>query len=113
MLFTVEIGNQQKDEFEAFLNENGCDWWWDDDEEYYEVEDKDAEAFMSYLDHHNINYDELEYKDYRVIVAETQYYEIHLTARSKEDAEDIALEEYGCDGDIFSTQAEVTLIEEE
>lgn len=50
---------------------------------------------------------------YRVTVAETQYYEVYVEAEDKEEAEEIALEEYGCVGDIFSTQAEMTFIEEE
>lgn len=50
---------------------------------------------------------------YRVIVTETQFYEVHIEADTEEDAEEIALEEYGCVGDIFSTLADVTHIEEE
>lgn len=48
---------------------------------------------------------------YRVIVSETQYYELYVEAEDKDEAEDIALEEYGCNGTIFSTFADVTHIE--
>ena len=52
-------------------------------------------------------------KKYRVVVAETQYYEVYVEADTKEEAEEIAEDTYGCDGDIFSTDVNVTLIEEE
>jgi hypothetical protein len=50
---------------------------------------------------------------YRVVVTETQLYEVYVEADNREEAEEIALEEYGCEGDIFSTYADVTHIEEE
>lgn len=49
---------------------------------------------------------------YRVVVTETQCYEMYVEADNKDDAEEIALEEYGCNGDIFSTYAGVAHIEE-
>lgn len=52
-------------------------------------------------------------KNYRVVVTETQSYDVKVTAKSKEEAEDIALEQYGCIGDIFSTTTAAVLVEEE
>jgi hypothetical protein len=49
---------------------------------------------------------------YKVIVSETQYYELYVEAEDKDEAEDIALEEYGCIGDIYSILTDVELIEE-
>lgn len=50
---------------------------------------------------------------YRVIVTETQCYEVWVDANDEEEAEEIAVEEYGSEGDIFSTYVDVTHIEEE
>ena len=50
---------------------------------------------------------------YRVVVTETQLYEVYVEADSQEEAEEIATEEYGCEGDIFSTFVDVAFIEEE
>ncbi len=49
---------------------------------------------------------------YRVVVTETQSYEVYVEADNQDEAEEIALEEYGCSGDIFSTFVDVTYIEE-
>lgn len=49
---------------------------------------------------------------YRVIVTETQCYEVWVDANDEDEAEEIALEEYGREVDIFSTYADVTHIEE-
>lgn len=48
---------------------------------------------------------------YRVIVAETQHYELFVEADDIDEAEDIALEEYGCNGTIFATYANVAHID--
>ena len=50
---------------------------------------------------------------FRVIVTETQSYEVHVEADNKEEAEEIAEDAYGCDGDIFYTGVNVVLVEEE
>ena len=50
---------------------------------------------------------------YRVVIAETQYYEIYVEADTPSEAEDIACDTYGEDGDIFSTDVTVVNIEEE
>ena len=50
---------------------------------------------------------------YRVIVTETQCYEVWVNADNEDEAEEIAIEEYDCEGDIFSTYVDVTHIEEE
>lgn len=50
---------------------------------------------------------------YRVVVTETQYYEVYVEADTQEEAEDIAIDTYGEDGDIFSTELETILVEEE
>ena len=52
-------------------------------------------------------------KKYRVVVVESQSYEIYVEADTKEEAEEIAEENYGCDGDIFSTFVNVVCVEEE
>ena len=52
-------------------------------------------------------------KKFRVVVAETQYYEVYVEANTEEEAEDIAMGVYIEDGDIFSTQLDTTLVEEE
>lgn len=50
---------------------------------------------------------------FRVVVAETQYYEVYVEADTQDEAEDIAIDTYGEDGDIFQTELETTLVEEE
>ena len=50
---------------------------------------------------------------FRVIVTETQSYEVHIEADTKEEAEEIAEDTYGYDGEIFSTIVNTVLIEEE
>ena len=50
---------------------------------------------------------------YRVLVTETQYYEVYVEADTQEEAEEIAEDTYGCDGDIYSTIVNVGSIEEE
>lgn len=50
---------------------------------------------------------------FRVVVAETQYYEVYVEADTKDEAEDIAMDIYGEDGDIFNTQLDTILVEEE
>ena len=52
-------------------------------------------------------------KKFRVIVTETQSYEVYVEADTEEEAEEIAEDTYGYDGDIFSTIVEVAHIEEE
>lgn len=49
---------------------------------------------------------------FRAIVTETQYYEVYVEADNEEEAEEIAEDTYGCDGDIFSSIVETTQIEE-
>lgn len=51
-------------------------------------------------------------KRFRIIVEETQSYEVYVEADTEEEAEEIALDDYGCDGDIFHTGTNVKLIEE-
>jgi hypothetical protein len=50
---------------------------------------------------------------YRAIVTETQSYEVYVEANTKEEAEEIAEDTYGCVGDIFSSIVEVIQVEEE
>ena len=50
---------------------------------------------------------------YRVVVAETQSYEVYVEAESQEKAEEIAFYGYGELGEVFQTDAEVISIEEE
>ena len=50
---------------------------------------------------------------YRVVVAETQSYEVYVEAESKDKAEEIAFYGYGELGEVFQTDAEVINIEEE
>lgn len=50
---------------------------------------------------------------YRVIITETQSYEVYVEADTEKEAEEIAEETYGCDGDIFYTNVNVALVEEE
>jgi CTP:phosphocholine cytidylyltransferase-like protein len=52
-------------------------------------------------------------KKYRVVVVETQSYEVYVEANTEEEAEEIAEDTYGCDGDIFSTFVDVVHVEEE
>ena len=51
-------------------------------------------------------------KKYRVIVTVTEYYEVYVDAQDEEEAEDVALENYG-DGELFNTLSDVSSIEEE
>lgn len=50
---------------------------------------------------------------YRVVVTVTEYYEVYVNAEDEEEAEDLALENYGSDGEIFNTLSDVTSVEEE
>ena len=50
---------------------------------------------------------------FRVVVTETQSYEVYVEADTEEEAEEIAEDTYGCDGAIFSTIVDVVLVEEE
>ena len=52
-------------------------------------------------------------KKYRVVVTEIQSYEVYVDAPNDLIAEQIALNTYGNDGDIFNTDVEATEIEEE
>lgn len=51
-------------------------------------------------------------KKYRAIVEETQSYEVYIGANTEEEAEEITEDTYGCDGDIFSTNVNLGLVEE-
>lgn len=48
---------------------------------------------------------------YRVVIAETQYYEVYVEANTKDEAEDLATDTYGEDGDIFLTELDTKLVE--
>lgn len=50
---------------------------------------------------------------YRVIVEETQSYEVYVEADTEEEAEEIAEDTYGCDGEIIHTNIEAVDIEED
>ena len=52
-------------------------------------------------------------KKYRVVVTEIQSYEVYVEASNDIIAEEIALNTYGCDGEIFNTDVEATVEEEE
>ena len=49
---------------------------------------------------------------FRIIVEEIQLYEVYVEADDSNQAEEQALEVYGCDGEITHTQANVTDITE-
>jgi hypothetical protein len=49
---------------------------------------------------------------FRVVVAETQYYEVYVEADTQEEAEDLATDVYGEDGDIFLTELNTKIVEE-
>lgn len=48
---------------------------------------------------------------YRVVIAETQYYEVYVEANTEDEAEDLATDTYGEDGDIFLTELDTKLVE--
>ena len=50
---------------------------------------------------------------FRVVVTETQSYEVYVEAENKAKAEEIAFYGYGEMGEIFQTDAEVVEIEED
>ena len=50
---------------------------------------------------------------YRVVVEETQSYEVYVEAENKAEAEDLALKMYGNESDIFHTDINVIDIEED
>ena len=52
-------------------------------------------------------------KKYRAVVTVTEYYEVYVNAEDEEEAEDVALENYGCNGEIFNTLSDVVSVEEE
>ena len=49
---------------------------------------------------------------YRVVVTVTEYYEVYVDAEDEEEAEDIAIENYG-DGELFNTLSDAISVEEE
>lgn len=50
---------------------------------------------------------------FRVVLKEIQTYEVYVEAETPSEAEDIACDIYGEDGDICSTEIEIADIEEE
>ena len=52
-------------------------------------------------------------KEYRVVVVETQYYEVYVEADTEEEAMDIAQNTYGTEGVVFSMGTNIELVEEE
>ena len=50
---------------------------------------------------------------FRVVIEETQSYEVYVEAPNSIEAERIALENYGCDGEVFNTDTNAVIIEEE
>ncbi len=52
-------------------------------------------------------------KKYRVIVTETQSYEVFVKAKNEKVAEAIALEHYGSEGVVFNTTTNVVGVEED
>ena len=52
-------------------------------------------------------------KKYRVVVVESQSYEVYVEADTEDEAIEIAEDTYGCDGDIFTTIVDTVLVEEE
>ena len=48
---------------------------------------------------------------YRVVIAETQYYEVYVEANTQDEAEDLATDTYGEDGDIFLTELDTKLVD--
>jgi hypothetical protein len=52
-------------------------------------------------------------KEYRVVVVETQYYEVYVEADTEEEAMDIAQDIYGTEGVVFSEGTNIELVEEE
>ena len=52
-------------------------------------------------------------KCFRIVVTETQSYEMYVDAESEEKAEEFALDNYGELGEIFHTNAQVINIEED
>ena len=51
-------------------------------------------------------------KKFRVVIAETQYYEVYVEADTQDEAEDLATDIYGEDGDIFLTELDTKIVEE-
>lgn len=52
-------------------------------------------------------------KRFRVVISETQTYEVYVEADTREEAVEIAEDTYGYDGDIFTTIVDTVLVEEE
>lgn len=52
-------------------------------------------------------------KKYRVVVEETQSYEVYVEAPNDIEAERIALENYGYDGEIFNTDTNAVVVKED
>lgn len=50
---------------------------------------------------------------FRVVVEETQSYEVYVDAPNDIEAERIALEKYGCDGEVFNTDINAVIVEED
>lgn len=50
---------------------------------------------------------------YRFVIAETEFYELYVDAENYDKALDIALENYGSEGEIIHTDAELISVEEE
>lgn len=50
---------------------------------------------------------------YRVVVEEIQSYEVYVDAPNDIEAQRIALENYGCDGEVFDTDTNAVIVEED
>ena len=50
---------------------------------------------------------------FRVVIEEIQTYEVYVEAPNDLEAERIALDTYGCDGEVFNTDTNVISTEEE
>jgi hypothetical protein len=50
---------------------------------------------------------------YRILVSETQTYEVYVEAKTQDEAIESAMKNYGHDGEVFHTEVELIDYEEE
>jgi hypothetical protein len=111
MFLKVNGNEEQIAKLNEYMDENDCGWEWNDN--ILDLDDDCDELIQKYLSDQNIEYEEAEDKMFRVVIVESQSYEVYVEAPTKEAAESIALDTYGCNGNIFHSDANAIFIEEE
>lgn len=112
MFWVVKGNDEQIAKLDEYLDENNCGWEWNDGN-VLDLDDDCDELIQQYLTEQHIEYEEATMKSFRVVVVESQSYEVYIEAPTQEAAESIALDTYGSEGNIFHSDADIVCIDEE